>query len=132
MVDRYLAASMTDRRSEIPKTFPLREQAIVVHQTARIREDFIMKKRGKGQMSDEDMNLQAYNVAVLDAAAATLKALAAEHKAGHPAIGALAKIVHQETPENQQVAPKVEEKPAAEPETSPPLYERPPAEDDGF
>ena len=112
---------MTDRRSEIPKTFPLREQAIVVHQTARLREEFIQRQRGKGKMSDEDMNLQAYNVAVLDAAAASLKALHAERK-----------DVHGHREEKQQVAPKVKEKPAAPVETGPPLYARPPAEDDGF
>lgn len=71
---------MTDRRAEIPKDFTLREQALVVHQTARMREDFIARKRGANKMSDEDMNLQTYTVAVLDAAAQTLKALHAERK----------------------------------------------------
>lgn len=75
---------MTDRRSEIPKDFTYREQAIVIHQTARLREDFIAKRRGAGKMSDEDMNLQAYTVAVLYAAARTLKSLSEENKGQKP------------------------------------------------
>jgi len=98
---------MSDRRDEIPKEFPIREQALVVHQAARMKEDFIAKQRSKGKMSDEDMNLQAYSVAVLDAAARTLKALHADRKAG---------LVHPEPEQIQQIAPVVEEIPPAPPE----------------
>lgn len=138
---------MTDLRHTIPKEFSLREQALVVHQTAKLRDEHIQRLRSKGKMGDEDMNLQSYNLAVLYAAANTLKALHADGKGqkpgeraaqGSPAdeqSGETSPALVQTTPqETQQVTPQVEESPPApaeivHPEDAPMVRS---TDDDGF
>lgn len=73
---------MADRREDIPKSFPLKEQYQVLRRVIEIRRDFIAGKRSRQQMGDEQFNIEMYNVAVLDAALETIgKAFAVDRDA---------------------------------------------------